>query len=122
MDHLRIEELRELWNYENEDPETQDWRDSLTAEELAYVSSLDRNYRRGISALASAILVREAVREQFAPEEILELETVRGHDSAHCRLRLRDGRLFRAWLDTDGRLRLSHLLQGRGGPGTDSAL
>lgn len=109
MDHLRIEALRELWNYESEDPETQDWRDNLTAEELDYVSSLDRNYRRGISALASAILVREAVREQFALEEILELETVRGHDSAHCRLRLRDGRLFRARLDTDGRLRLDKL-------------
>ena len=105
MDNLRIEELRKLWNSETEFPDTQDWRDDLTPEELDYVSGLDKNYRHGILAMASAILVRKKVRQRFSPSEIQELETI--HD--HCRLRLKDGQMFLAWLDQHHNLRLDEI-------------
>ena len=105
MDNLRREELRQLWDNESESPETMEWRDSLTPEELDYVTSLDKRYRNGLLAIASAILVREKVRAQFSHAEILELETI--YD--HCRLQLRDGRLFLARLDRDRNLRLDEI-------------
>lgn len=105
MDNLRIEEIRQLWDAESEAPETQEWRDSLTPEELDYVSGLDRSFRKGFLAMASAILVREKVRRQFRPQEIVELETV--YD--HCRLRLRDGRTLLARLDADRALQLDEI-------------
>lgn len=105
MDNLRIEELRQLWDAESEAPETQEWRDDLTPEELDYVSGLDGSFRRGFLAMASAILVREKVRKRFSPMEIQELETVRDH----CRLTLRDGRMFLARLDADRFLRLDEI-------------
>lgn len=103
MDNLRREQLREYWN--EEALYGDDWRDDLTPEELDYVSGLDQNYDRGILAMASVILIREQVRERFAPREILELETV----GDHCRLRLKDGRMFLARLDRDNSLRLDEI-------------
>ncbi len=105
MDNERMEELRRLWNSESDDPEDLEWRDELTPEELDVVSGWDTNYDNGILALRSAILVRELVRQRFSPQEIQELETV--HD--HCRLRLRDGRLYLARLAADNSLRLDEI-------------
>ena len=105
MDNLRIEEIRRHWDRESENPESMEWRNDLTPEELDYVTAMDKSYRSGMLAMASAILVREKVHAQFSPREILELETVRDH----CRLRLRDGRLFLARLDRDRNLRLDEI-------------
>ena len=103
MDEIRREHLFDSWNKEPRQGE--DWREDLTPEELDYVSGLDRNYNRGILALASAILVREKVRAQFSPGEILELETI--YD--HCRLRLRSGQMYLARLDRNRDLRLDEI-------------
>lgn len=103
MDNLRREQLRENWNEEALHGE--DWREDLTPEELDYVSGLDRNYNRGILAMASVILIREQVHARFARSEIQELETV--YD--HCRLRLRNGQIFLARLDRDRKLRLDEI-------------
>lgn len=95
----------ELWSQETNEEWTQEWRDDLTAEELDYIAGLDRDYQRGVMAICSAILVREKVRIQFAPQEIAELQTV--YD--HCWLRLRDGRTMLARLASDGTLQLDEL-------------
>ncbi len=105
MDSERMEELRRFWNRESEDPETLEWRDELTPEELDVVSGWDTNYDNGVLAISSAILVRELICRSFSPQEIQEIETV--HD--HCRLRLRDGRLFLARLGADNSLRLDEI-------------
>lgn len=105
MDEMRREQLREQLYQETNDPESQEWRDELTPDELDYVETLDEQYITGVAALSSAILVREQVRARFRPEEIAELETIRDH----CRVRLRDGRLYLAQLDRNNRLRLSEI-------------
>lgn len=104
MDNLRREQLTDNWDSEcnSGDPS---WRKELTAEELDFVASLDRGYRRGMLTMASAILVREKVRSRFRPGEIAELVTIRDH----CRLRLRDGRLYLARLNDDNSLRLDEI-------------
>ena len=103
MDNLRMEELRELWNAEPIDGE--DWREDLTPEELDCVANWDSAYDRGMLAIASHILIREKIRKRFAPQEILDLENIRDH----CRLRLRDGRLFLARLDRNNELMLNEI-------------
>lgn len=105
MDNERLEELRRLWNCEDDDPETLEWRDELTPEEMDVVSGWDTNYDNGVLALSSEILVRELIHRRFSPQEIQEIETVHGH----CRLRLRDGRLFLARLGAGNRLRLDEI-------------
>ena len=105
MDDIRREQLRQRLYQETNDPESQEWRDELTPEELEYVEQLDNSYVSHIAAMCSAILVREKVRARFRQEEILELETIRDH----CRVRLQDGRLFLARLGRDNRLRLDEI-------------
>jgi len=105
MDNERREELRRRLYQETNDPESQEWRDGLTPEELEYVHQLDDQYVSGVAAICSAILVRERVRAQFRQEEIEELETI--HD--HCRVRLRDGRLYLARLGQDNALLLDEI-------------
>lgn len=105
MDDNRREELRARLGRETNDPESQEWRKDLTPEELEYVEQLDDQYVTGIAAMCSAILVREQIRARFRQEEIEELETIRDH----CRLRLRDGRLYIARLGRDNRLKLDEI-------------
>ena len=105
MDDNRREQLRRRLYQETNDPETQEWRDDLTPEELEYVNRIDDQYISGIAAICSAILVREQVRDRFPQEEIAELETIRDH----CRLRLRDGTMYLARLGRDNRLRLDEI-------------
>lgn len=105
MDDIRREHLFENWNQETNDPESQEWRDDLTPEELEYVNQLDDRYSSGVLAICSAILVREKVRERYRPEEIAELETIRDH----CRVRLRDGTMYLARLGRDRSLRLDEI-------------
>lgn len=105
MDETRREQLREQLYQETNDPESWEWRDELTPDELDYVETLDEQYITGVVALSSAILVREQVRARFRPEEIAELETIRDH----CRVRLRDGRLYLARLDRNRELLLEEL-------------
>ena len=103
MDNLRMEQLRNYW--QDEPLCGAGWREDLTPEELDCVAEWDRAYTRDVRAIASVFLIQEKVRERFSPTEILELETI--HD--HCRLRLRDGRMFLARLDQDRNLKLNEI-------------
>lgn len=47
MDEVRREQLLDNWNDETDAPETQEWRDDLTPEELEYVDRLDNNFVTG---------------------------------------------------------------------------
>ena len=105
MDDERREYIRELFYQETDEPESQEWRDELTPEELEYVGQLDAQYVPGSLAICSAILVREKVRARFRPEEIAEVETIR----EHCRVRLRDGTMYLARLGRDRSLRLDEI-------------
>lgn len=105
MDEIRREQLLENWDHETEAPETMEWRDDLTPEELEYIAQLDGQYDRGVCSLAMAILTREKVREKYGPAEIRELKAV----GDHCMLWLRDGRLFLARLGRDQELLLDEV-------------
>lgn len=105
MDEIRREHLLENWDHETEAPETMEWRDGLTPEELEYVAQLDGQARRGGCSMAMAVLTREKVREQVGPAEIRELKAV----GDHCMLRLRDGRLFLVRLGRDRELLLDEV-------------
>lgn len=105
MDEIRREHLLDNWNNETNEPESQEWRDDLTPEELEYVGQLDDQYASGYLAICSAILVREELRARFRPEEIAEVETIR----EHCRVRLRDGTMYLARLGRDRSLRLDEI-------------
>ena len=107
MDKTRKEAIDWCLARETSEPDTQAWREELTAEESAYVQARDEHYERGVAALCSAILVRERVRQRYRPEEIAELET-RGD---HCRLRLRSGEMFLARWAPDGGLRLEKIVR-----------
>lgn len=56
----RIEELSPLFWAETNDPESEEWRDELTAEETALVEQWDRQVETGVYSLCKAILGREA--------------------------------------------------------------
>lgn len=103
MDEIRREHIVDNWNNETEAPETMEWRDYLTPEELEYVAQLDGGYGRGVCSMA--ILTREKVRERYGPAEIRELKSV----GDHCMLWLRDGRLFLARLGRDRELLLDEI-------------
>ena len=105
MDNERREYIRDRFYQETNEPESQEWREELTPEELEYVGQLDDRYESGILAICSAILVREQVRARFRPEEIAEVETIRDH----CRVRLRDGAMYLARLGRDRSLRLDEI-------------
>ncbi len=105
MDDVRREYIRDRFYQETNEPESQEWRDELTPEELEYVSQLDVRHESSVLVMCSAILVREEVRARFRPEEITELETIQDH----CRVRLRDGTMYLARLDRDCSLRLDEI-------------
>lgn len=102
MDEVRREQLLDSWNYETDAPETQEWREDLTPEELEYVDRLDNNFVAGVRNICTAILVRERIREHYGPKDIQELETI----GDCCRLWLRDGSMYLPRLAGDGSLRL----------------
>ena len=102
MDDIRREQLLDNWNHETEAPETMEWRDNLTPEELEYVAQLDGIYSRGSCSIETAILTMEKVQARYGPAEIRELKAVGGH----CMLWLRDGRLFLARLSRERELLL----------------
>ena len=55
----RIELLRENWDSETNDEETQEWRDGLSSEEAQLVDEWDRVYENNLAAMASDILKAE---------------------------------------------------------------
>lgn len=55
MDREHMESLMALWDSETEDPETQEWRDSLTSEEARLVESWDRSWNSGVLKLSEDI-------------------------------------------------------------------
>lgn len=105
MDNERRLQILENLSNETGEEWTQAWRDDLTPEELDFVAQEDRRYCNVVQAVCTVILIRERVRQRFQPQEIEELTTI--HD--HCRLRLRDGRMFLARLALDGSLILDEI-------------
>ena len=47
MDNERREYIRDRFYQETNEPESQEWRDDLTPEELEYVGQLDDQYDSG---------------------------------------------------------------------------
>lgn len=105
MDDERREYIRDRFYQETNEPESQEWRDDLTPEELEYVSQLDDQYDHGYLAICAANLVHSLLWARFRPEEIAEVETIRDH----CRVRLRDGTMYLARLGRDRSLRLDEI-------------
>ena len=105
MDNERRKYIRSQFYQESNDPESREWRDELTPEEMEYVERLDGRYATSVAAMCAAILVREKVRERYRPEEIAKLETIRDH----CRVTLRDGTMYLARLGQDHSLRLDEI-------------
>lgn len=102
MDSTRREEIVIAWDGETEAPETQEWRDGLTLEELDFVETLDKGRRRDRLNLCTAILIMDKIRARYGPRDILELKAA----GDHCMLRLRGGPLLLARLDGGQELRL----------------
>ena len=90
MDDTRREELTALWEGERD----QDWREDLTIEERDFLADLDRKYHRGMARMCEDILTMDLVRKLFKPTAIAELRAMQGH----CRLRLKSGAMYNAWL------------------------
>lgn len=63
MDDFRKAQLEWLWDSEDDSDESTAYRADLTAEERAYIDSLDRAYNAGISALCRDILAMESGQE-----------------------------------------------------------
>lgn len=105
MDNERREQILDNLFSETNDSSTQEWRQDLTPEELDFVAAEDEDYCLGVQSICTAILIRERIRQRFQPREIEELTTI--YD--HCRLRLRDGRLFHARLSSAGGLLLDEV-------------
>lgn len=105
MDNERRLQILEDLDNETNEAWTQEWREYLTPEELDFVAQEEARYCEGIQALCTSMLIRERLRQRFQPQEIEELTTI--HD--HCRLRLRDGRMFLARLDKGGGLILDEI-------------
>lgn len=61
----RYEELQYLFWNETNDPESQEWRKDLTADETAMVEQWDLQTAKGFSQLATDILERSAAQEQI---------------------------------------------------------
>ena len=101
MDDTRREELTRLWGDETNVEETQAWREELTPEERDFVAGLDWNYCQGTRRLCEAIVIRDRLRRQYAPQQIAELTTLRDC----CRLRLLDGRTYLVRLGRDNALK-----------------
>ena len=101
MDDTRREELTRLWGDDTTVEETQAWREELTPEERDFVAGLDWNYCQGTRRLCEAIVIRDRLRRQYAPQQIAELTTLRDC----CRLRLRDGRTYLVRLGRDNELK-----------------
>ncbi|MBQ0038345.1 MAG: hypothetical protein KBS74_06720 [Clostridiales bacterium] len=51
MTEERKNELQWLWENETNDPETEEWRDELDADEMMFVEKLDEQYERGLGKL-----------------------------------------------------------------------
>lgn len=60
MDDFRKAQLEWLWDSEDDSDESTAYREDLTAEERAYIDSLDRAYNAGISALCRDILAMDS--------------------------------------------------------------
>lgn len=56
---IRTQEFYDNWSHETNDPETQEWRDDLTPEELEQVERWDEGYLDGIEKMAAHILEME---------------------------------------------------------------
>lgn len=62
MTRERKEYIDSCLDWETNDPESQEWRDDLTAEEQAYVDAADERYRLGMLRLCEAIQAAESSR------------------------------------------------------------
>lgn len=56
---IRMQQLDDNWSNETNDPETQEWRDDLSAEELAQVEKWDDDFEQKLAKMAADILALE---------------------------------------------------------------
>ena len=62
MDKNRIQELYDSWSAETNEPETEEWRDDLTADEAALVEQWDAAFAASYYKLCRAIVDAEQRR------------------------------------------------------------
>lgn len=98
----RRAELYELWSSETEAPETQEWRDHLSLEELDAVAQWDIGYAACLRKTTKTIMIRQLIRDRYTAKEIWMVEDI----GDHCRLWLRDGAVYLARLTQDRLLQL----------------
>ena len=55
MTRFQKDYIDDCFNHESNDPESQEWRETLTEEERAYVADKDERYRVGMLRLCEAI-------------------------------------------------------------------
>ena len=55
---VRIRELKESWEHETNDPETETWRGDLTPQEAQIVAAWDDGFDHGLTRMAADILSR----------------------------------------------------------------
>ena len=96
----RRAELRHLWGEETNEEGTRAWRDELTLSERAFVARLDRNMAIGCGKMATIILIMDDIYRIFPLAHIQEIS----HHDTHCRLVLKDGRVFDCWMDRNNRI------------------
>jgi hypothetical protein len=56
ISEARMKELADNWNEETNDPETEEWRDHLTPEEVKIVADWDNGYAVDVHKLCQDIL------------------------------------------------------------------
>ncbi len=61
---IRMQELHDHWSAETNDPETQEWRDNLSVEELAQVEKWDDDMAQKLAKMAFDILSLEAKKKE----------------------------------------------------------
>ena len=58
----RMAELDWCWGNENQDPESQEWREGLTEEEQAVIDKWDASYEEGVRKMALRIMAEDQKR------------------------------------------------------------
>ena len=66
----RVDEIEELFWLETNEEWTQDWRESLTAEETALVNEWDNRVEAGMYRLAKRILELDRIKRKNAESDI----------------------------------------------------
>lgn len=86
----RYEQLQSNFWEETNDPETQEWRDELTADEAAMVAKWDEQTAQGMENLVADIRVHEAAMAPAPETMIVAIESTDDYTDAHFHAELVD--------------------------------